>query len=128
MDVIVNSTNPELDLSQGFVSKSIRQKAGPGIEDELKTIYKDGIMFGDMVISSGHNLEFHIFHGALFKWISTGNLSLKVNKILGFLRKETEGKKKTVEIFWLSAFVLSLPVFGLINNSFRLPGNFLRFL
>lgn len=80
--MIVNSTNPELNLKKGFVSSIICKRGGQEIEDELSRKYEKGIEFGSIAVSSGHRLGFQkIFHCALYdRWVSTGNFSLKVSK------------------------------------------------
>lgn len=80
--MIVNSTNPELNLKKGFVSSIILERGGQEMEDELSHEYKKGIEYGSIAVSSGQCLGFQkIFHCALYnRWVSTGNFSLKVSK------------------------------------------------
>lgn len=80
MDVIVNSTNCELNLDEGYVSKLILKYGGKEIQTELKKTYQHGIGIGDIAISSAGKLHCKkILHGVLFgSWVSTGNFSLKV--------------------------------------------------
>ncbi|XP_062591829.1 uncharacterized protein LOC134253316 isoform X4 [Saccostrea cucullata] len=80
VDVIVNSTNPSLELKKGFVSSLILVHGGQGIQNECADEYKDGIGIGDIAVSSAGKLKcMKIIHCVLFdNWMSTGNLCLKI--------------------------------------------------
>ncbi|XP_052772187.1 uncharacterized protein LOC128211436 isoform X2 [Mya arenaria] len=68
-DVIVNTTNEDLDFSQGFVSSEISRLAGNGLEEECQKFYPDGIDEGIVAFTHAHELKAqkirHIFHCAL---------------------------------------------------------------
>lgn len=69
-DVLVNSTNSNLDLCIGKTSKCILEAAGPGLQRICKTKYPDGIVKGQVAVTSAENLRDHyqaIFHGVLPK-------------------------------------------------------------
>lgn len=65
-DVIVNSTQINLDLSAGAVSSSINKMAGPDLQREARRKYPNGIRHNELAVTGGHNLYCQkIFHGAL---------------------------------------------------------------
>lgn len=63
-DVIVNSTQPNLDLVCGSLSKSILKAAGYQILTECRNKYPNGITSNDIAITSGGSLtnSKFIFH------------------------------------------------------------------
>ena len=64
--MIVNPTNPELNLSYGFVSNAIVKQGGVEIQEELKRNYPTKIKIAEIVSSSAGKLPMkRIFHGAL---------------------------------------------------------------
>ena len=60
----MNSTQPNLDLNCGALSKAILKAAGFGIQDECNFKYPNGITVTDVAITSGGDLEYvdNIFH------------------------------------------------------------------
>ena len=79
MDVIVNSTNPKLNLDKGFVSSLISKEGGQELKDEVKKNYKSGIGYGKIAATSGEKIGCReIFHGALYKGGGSQKLSIKV--------------------------------------------------
>ncbi|XP_071090694.1 uncharacterized protein [Haliotis cracherodii] len=67
-DVIVNTTNRQLNLSSGFgVSYSLLKAAGSDIETCLRHTYPNGIDHGDLAVGRSGNLETckKIYHGCL---------------------------------------------------------------
>ena len=62
-DVIVNTTNKDLDLSSGEISKDILRDAGPKLQEEFKTI--QNLPLDEVAVTNGYNLPcktvFHIF-------------------------------------------------------------------
>ena len=68
-DVMVNTTNPEMDLECGAVSRSILAQAGRALQKECKKKYPKGIKTGDIAVTKGHGLRVkHVFHLALPDW------------------------------------------------------------
>lgn len=81
VDAIVNSTNAQLNLNEGFVSSRILKHGGKEIQDNLITAFRDGIRVGDIADSIPGKLDCKIIiHCVLLNWISVGNLSCKVSK------------------------------------------------
>ncbi|CAC5392459.1 unnamed protein product [Mytilus coruscus] len=79
VDVIVNSCNRQLDLAKGAVSSTIMKKGGHSILHECQDNYPNGIDYGNVVVSSAGNMEFHmICHGALPFWTPAAKLSLQL--------------------------------------------------
>ncbi|CAI9714784.1 protein mono-ADP-ribosyltransferase PARP14-like [Octopus vulgaris] len=69
VDVIVNSTNEELQLDSGAISKYILFAAGPQIQDECNQKYPQGISTSKIAITKGYNLKCkNVFHLALPPW------------------------------------------------------------
>ncbi|XP_046365110.2 protein mono-ADP-ribosyltransferase PARP14-like [Haliotis rufescens] len=65
-DVIVNSTNCELNLRAGALSASILQGAGNKLEKKVKKLYPHGIQLGDLAITKGYKLQCaEIYHATL---------------------------------------------------------------
>ncbi|XP_063415772.1 protein mono-ADP-ribosyltransferase PARP14-like [Mytilus trossulus] len=71
VDVILNSTHKNLDLSLGTCSSALRYAAGPEIQRECDQKYPNGIEAGELATTSGGRLNCNaIFHTALLKWPS----------------------------------------------------------
>lgn len=71
VDVIVNSTNPNLDLSQGRSSSSLLSAAGRGIQRECQQKYPNGVRPGQIAVTTGGNLACAaIYHGVLTRYSS----------------------------------------------------------
>ncbi|XP_022795889.1 poly [ADP-ribose] polymerase 14-like isoform X2 [Stylophora pistillata] len=67
VDVIVNSTSPELDLSKNASAKALSSAAGPKLQEECNMIGKVGN--GEVVVTSGANLTCkHVFHTTCIGW------------------------------------------------------------
>ncbi|XP_052247021.1 protein mono-ADP-ribosyltransferase PARP14-like isoform X2 [Dreissena polymorpha] len=66
-DVIVNSTNRDLDMSKGTMSKQLLKEAGQGIQIECQQKYPKGIRHGEIAVTSPGRLTSYkqIFHVAL---------------------------------------------------------------
>ena len=72
-DVLVNSTNPEMDLQRGAVSCCILAKAGRGLLEECHRKYPEGFSGEDIAVTTGHRLHAkEIYHLALSAWSPTG--------------------------------------------------------
>ncbi|XP_053377235.1 protein mono-ADP-ribosyltransferase PARP14-like [Mercenaria mercenaria] len=68
-DVIANSTNLQLDLRIGTLSRLLVKEGGQEIVSEIKEKYPNGIMLGDIAETTGGNLKWKaLFHGVLVKW------------------------------------------------------------
>ena len=69
VDVILNSSNDQLDLDQGAVSKSLLKVAGLAMQKEIKTKYPNGIRPGEIAETKGYKLKAeHVFHSCLSSW------------------------------------------------------------
>lgn len=86
VDVIVNTTSRNLDMTRGAVSKAILEAAGDELKNEIaKTpVIKQGsqrirVEYGDIVETFGYRLKCQrIFHGTLYKWTDDQSKSLDV--------------------------------------------------
>ncbi|XP_062602537.1 protein mono-ADP-ribosyltransferase PARP15-like isoform X1 [Saccostrea cucullata] len=68
-DVLVCSGSKDLQLSNGGLSKALLRVAGREMQKELNQKYPNGIEYGDIAISEGHQLHCKfVYHGALPKW------------------------------------------------------------
>ncbi|XP_041371316.1 protein mono-ADP-ribosyltransferase PARP15-like [Gigantopelta aegis] len=62
-DVLVNSTKPTLDLSNGPITQAVLAAAGPGIQQECQTNYPNGIKSWEVAVTSGGQTNYkHIYH------------------------------------------------------------------
>ena len=72
--MIVNTVGQDLDLSQGAVSRSLLEAAGPGLQQECRTQVPAGqkLTVGQIIRTSGHQLAqlgcTDVLHGACGKW------------------------------------------------------------
>ncbi|XP_077979618.1 protein mono-ADP-ribosyltransferase PARP14-like [Glandiceps talaboti] len=75
VNVLVNSTNNSLDLSQGLVSRALLEEAGPDLQDELNQIKRTGktAVAGEIITTKGHMLECqYVYHTFCSPWSSSG--------------------------------------------------------
>lgn len=59
---MVVSTNANLDLSDGALSMSIGNAAGPELQQECKSQYPDGVEIGQIAVVNGYNLPCKAVH------------------------------------------------------------------
>ena len=86
VDVIVNSTSSELDLSRNASSKALSDAAGPTLQQECKAIGKVNI--GDTVITSGAKLKCkHVLHTSCAQWNQQSGEQVR-NKISNSLKSQ----------------------------------------
>ena len=79
-DVLVHSAPKDLQLSSGALSRVLLNDAGPGLQQELNLVARNGINFGGLATTSGHGLPCKfVFHGALPKWGTSSPDPLTVN-------------------------------------------------
>ena len=65
----MNTTDKDLSLSGGAVSKLILSTAGPQIQAECKQLAPKCIAFGQVIETSGYSLPCKkVYHGACQKW------------------------------------------------------------
>lgn len=88
VDVIVNTTSPDLNITKGAVCKSILEAAGNSLKtelDNLPAIYNKGgkvmrVKYGGIVETTGYRLKCtSIFHGSLYKWTGEGKAAFDVS-------------------------------------------------
>ena len=69
VDALANSVGGHYELSEGAVSRSILQRAGAEIQQELDSAKPKSPRAGDVVTTKGHRLSAsYVFHGVLKKW------------------------------------------------------------
>lgn len=57
VDVIVNNTSKDLNLSNGLVSQSLLNAAGNSLQEEVRSKYPKGLEGFKVAVSEGHNLK-----------------------------------------------------------------------
>ncbi|XP_052082724.1 uncharacterized protein LOC127720265 isoform X3 [Mytilus californianus] len=77
-DIIVNSTNKELQLDKGAVSSLILKKVGKSLFEECRELYPNGIDYGSLAITSGGKFWKYIYHFALPLWTAYAEFSKKI--------------------------------------------------
>ncbi|XP_041369437.1 protein mono-ADP-ribosyltransferase PARP15-like [Gigantopelta aegis] len=78
VDVIVNSTPPNLNLSDGVVSRAILERAGDAIQQECNDQYQSGIKSGEIAETTGGSLSCQtIYHLTLPDWSDQGDMKLE---------------------------------------------------
>ena len=66
---IVNSTDTSLQLDLAALSRSILEAGGDTLRDECKTNAPGGIKCGEVVVTSGGQLQCqYVIHGAVCSW------------------------------------------------------------
>ena len=66
MDVIVNSTSSELDLTRGTVSNALLKVGGQQLQDECRKMKPKGICDGELIETSSGNLQCKsVYHTSL---------------------------------------------------------------
>jgi O-acetyl-ADP-ribose deacetylase (regulator of RNase III) len=79
VDVIVNSTNRNLDMNVGAISRTLLKAGGDIIEQECKKKYVDGIKPGEVAVTTGGALSCNeLYHGQLIRWDGGQGLAEKV--------------------------------------------------
>ena len=69
VDVIVNSTNCQLELERGYVSKALLDRGGETLQRECHQNAPNGIKCGEVVVTSGGQLMCQlVIHGACCQW------------------------------------------------------------
>nr|KAG5698672.1 hypothetical protein BaRGS_022560 [Batillaria attramentaria] len=78
VDVVVNTTSPKLELTNGAVSASILDAAGPSLQRECRKKYPQGINPGDVAQTKGHGLVCkEVYHVTLSHWSDDAEEDLK---------------------------------------------------
>ena len=79
----VNTTNEDLDLTQGAVAKALSQAAGPALQAECTN--KARISVGSMAVTGSGNLPCrHVFHIVAPSYDGPGRNAEKVNFCANF--------------------------------------------
>jgi len=74
VDVLLNSTQKDLNLGAGGVSAILLKAAGPVIQQECNNIKPSSLNPGDIIVTSGGNLNVKsIFHGYCNPWKGNSN-------------------------------------------------------
>ena len=69
VDGIVNSTNRQLQLERGYVSKALLDIGGQTLQNECQQKAPHGVKSGEVVVTSGGKLNCKfVVHGACCRW------------------------------------------------------------
>ncbi|XP_036364701.1 protein mono-ADP-ribosyltransferase PARP14-like [Octopus sinensis] len=128
VDVIVNSTNKQLQLNDGSISKFILNAAGPEIQDECNQKYPQGISTSEIAITKGYNLKCdNVFHLALPDWDENSSHSILANLteiITICLKKAEELGAKSLAFPILGAGILKYPIENLPRTMYEAVKNY----
>ena len=79
VDGIVNSTNRQLQLERGYVSKALLDIGGQTLQNECQQKAPQGVRSGEVVVTSGGKLNCKfVIHGACCRWDGRSGGSEKV--------------------------------------------------
>ena len=79
VDVIVNSTAPNLQLNVGLISSSLLKVGGEILQDECLRNAPGGVRDGDVVVTSGGQLQCQfVVHGSCTGWMNGDGRCLQV--------------------------------------------------
>ncbi|KAJ8321017.1 hypothetical protein KUTeg_002604 [Tegillarca granosa] len=110
VDIIVNSTARNLNLTKGAVSNSVLQTGGPSLQMECSTNYPNGIQFGEVAVTNGGNLQCSkVLHGSIPSWDVDG-------AALGVLRTFMDNCLTLVNQYGCSS--VAFPALGTGNLNF----------
>jgi O-acetyl-ADP-ribose deacetylase (regulator of RNase III) len=88
-DVIFCTAEKDLVLNRGAVSRSLLEAAGPGLQDECKQRYPQGINYGEVVPTGGHQLRCRkVYHGVCTRWDGNSGRTEKVLRVFSILRRQ----------------------------------------
>ncbi|KAI0211929.1 hypothetical protein LSAT2_003192 [Lamellibrachia satsuma] len=97
VDVIVNSTNCQLQLERGYVSKALLDRGGQTLQRECQQNAPNGIKCGEVVVTSGGQLNCQfVIHGACCRWDGgTGNSEQVLRTFLANCFQEADNNNIT---------------------------------
>ncbi|XP_029633907.1 protein mono-ADP-ribosyltransferase PARP14-like isoform X1 [Octopus sinensis] len=123
VDVVVNSSNKELQLNRGSVSKLLLKAAGPQIQDECNQKYPQGISTSEIAITKGHDLKCkNVFHLVLPDWNEKNPDSILANltQIMTICLENAERMgAKSLAFPILGAGALNYPIENLPETMFE---------
>lgn len=97
VDVIVNSTSGDLDLTQGAASRSLLQRGGQAIQTECKIKYSNGIKAGEIAVTSAGSLNCkEIYHVVLPKWEGSKNKKVPETVVTSCLQTACQKGYKSI--------------------------------
>lgn len=65
----MNSTNKDLDLNIGTISRQLLKAAGESVQEECWAKYPKGIGLGQVALTSAGDMDCKaLFHGQLSRW------------------------------------------------------------
>ncbi|CAI9714770.1 protein mono-ADP-ribosyltransferase PARP14-like [Octopus vulgaris] len=128
LDVIVNSTNKNLELNNGSISKFILNAAGPEIQNECNQRYPQGISTSKIAVTKGYNLNCkNVFHLVLPPWDENSPDSILANLtqiITTCLEKAERMGAKSLAFPILGAGTLKYPIEELPRTMYEAVKNY----
>ncbi|XP_036354926.1 protein mono-ADP-ribosyltransferase PARP14-like [Octopus sinensis] len=128
LDVIVNSTNKNLELNNGSISKFILLAAGPEIQNECNQRYPQGISTSKIAVTKGYNLNCkNVFHLVLPPWDENSPDSILANltQIITTCLEKAEGLgAKSLAFPILGAGTLKYPIENLPRTMYEAVKNY----
>ncbi|XP_029635758.1 protein mono-ADP-ribosyltransferase PARP14-like isoform X2 [Octopus sinensis] len=128
VDVIVNSSNEELQLDSGAVSKSILNAACLEIQDECNQKYPRGISTSEIAITKGYCLKCkNVFHLALRSWDKNSSDSILANltQIMTICLEEAERMGAKSLAFPILGAEMKYPIEKLPRTMYEAVKNYL---
>ncbi|XP_076451605.1 protein mono-ADP-ribosyltransferase PARP14-like isoform X2 [Babylonia areolata] len=118
-DIIVNSTSNGLDLTNGAISASILQEAGPELQDECRRRYPSGISFGHMARTSGYSLACkEVYHLALVNFANPSALQMLGDCVMQCLTEASRQHHRSISFPVLGTGSLGYPAQGVAQTMF----------
>ncbi|KAH3755856.1 hypothetical protein DPMN_190555 [Dreissena polymorpha] len=112
-DVLVNSTNQDLDLRLGTISKQLVAAAGEELIEECRQRYPNGISLGKVAVTSAGQLKTsqRIFHGILPSWdLGKGHSDIVLFQFVSkCLQKAADNKFRSISFPALGTGALGYP-------------------
>ncbi|XP_033744166.1 uncharacterized protein LOC117330056 [Pecten maximus] len=110
VDVIVNSTSTDLDLTKGTASKVLLKEAGDSLQTECRQSYPEGITVGDLAVTGAGNLSCdYIYHGSLVKWGTNNAAQVHIDFVTKCLQTASDNDLESIAIPGLTTGFLTFP-------------------
>jgi len=85
---LANTVGDNYKLNDGAISRSILERAGVEMQQELDSVKpQSASLAGDVVVTNGHCLSAsYVFHGVLKKWTNGQDDSEAVSNVISFAK------------------------------------------
>ncbi|XP_060082609.1 protein mono-ADP-ribosyltransferase PARP14-like [Ylistrum balloti] len=110
VDVIVNSTSSDLDLTKGTASKVLLKEAGNSLQTDCQQYYPNGIAVGDLAVTGAGNLPCdYVYHGSLVKWDSKDAAKIHTDFVTKCLQTASDNGLTSIALPGLTTGFLAFP-------------------